>query len=73
MRTILRDRRKLTSALLASLMLPLMTACALTTGSPALVKQSVRLVCFSDAQLVTLTRQQKEALAHNNSLNGGKC
>lgn len=42
-------------------------------GSPQLVKDSVRLVCYTDAQLAGQTRQQKLDEAHNAALTGKSC
>jgi hypothetical protein len=50
-----------------------MIGCATVAGTPALVRDSVKIVCFTNAQLAALTREQKVALAQNNDLTGKRC
>lgn len=44
-----------------------------TTPSISVVKSAVLVTCYTDAQLKTLTRQQKEVAAHNNDIAGKSC
>lgn len=50
-----------------------LTAGCVTTPAVSVVKSAIVATCYTDAQLKTLTRAQKEAAVHNNEIAGKRC